>query len=129
MQHYLRAETKWRRSGASLRRLKKRGRIYRRPTSPTMVRAAKDQPRGRSCSKSVAMLPTGRSVSAGNVRAVSAVGEDVMTSTATPRGRFGTQEACPRCISRVSGFRGKERFPSADFLLALERGAKANIKP
>ena len=23
----------------------------------------------------------------------------------------------------------KERFPSADFLLALERGAKANVKP
>jgi hypothetical protein len=23
----------------------------------------------------------------------------------------------------------KERFPSADFLLAIERGAKANVKP
>jgi len=23
----------------------------------------------------------------------------------------------------------KERFPSADFLLALDRGAKANVKP
>jgi len=38
------------------------GAAYRRRTSPTMLLAAKDQPRGMSCSKSVAILPNGRSV-------------------------------------------------------------------
>ena len=64
-----------------------------------MPRAAKDQPHGMNCSRSVAMLPTGRSVTAGSVRAVCAVVVGVMISSATPRGRFGTQDACPRCIN------------------------------
>jgi hypothetical protein len=49
-----------RRSGASLRRLKKRGRICRCQTSPTMPRAAKDRTRGMNCSKSMAILPNRR---------------------------------------------------------------------
>ena len=51
MRRYLRVETK-QGSGASLRRLKKRGRAYRLRASPTMPRAARDQPRGMNCSNS-----------------------------------------------------------------------------
>src|ERR1700722_10811373 len=61
MQRCLLAETKYRRSGASLRRLKKRGPNYRRPSSPTMPLVA-NQPRGMNCSESAAILRNGPSV-------------------------------------------------------------------
>jgi hypothetical protein len=49
-------------------------------------------------------LPNGRSATAGSVREVSAVVEGIMISSATPLSRFGTQDACPRCISLLRQF-------------------------
>jgi hypothetical protein len=48
-----------------------------------------------NCSKSAAILPTWRSVTAASVREVSAVVEGVTISGATAFGSFGTQDAVP----------------------------------
>jgi len=65
----LRAETKYRRSGKLLLRLKKHGRSYRRETSQTMRRAPTGQPRGLNCSRSVVIVPNTRSTTAISGRA------------------------------------------------------------